>query len=270
MSPLEVIASIAAVAALLCWLLAELSGEHSWVDRLWSILPVIYVGWLAVAGGPGDPRLLTMAILVALWGGRLTFNFARKGGYRPGGEDYRWAELRARMSPGQFRAFNLLFIAGLQNLLLFLLALPAYYALAGRSTPWGIVDTIAALLFLVSLAGETVADEEQWRFHQAKRARAERGEEGPRFLTTGLFGHVRHPNFLCEMAIWWSFYLFSVGAGAGWLNPAIVGPLLLTALFQGSTAFTEELSLRKYPEYAEYQRSTPRLLPRPRRRAERP
>ncbi|MEZ4453988.1 MAG: DUF1295 domain-containing protein [Nannocystaceae bacterium] len=266
MSPLELAAVAASIAAALCWLLAELTGEHSWVDRLWSILPPLYVAWFAAQSGFTDPRLLTMAILAALWGGRLTFNFARKGGYRPGGEDYRWAELRRRMSPWAFRAFNLFFVAAFQHALLLLLALPAYYAWIHAARPWGIVDAIAAALMLAFLVGETIADEQQWRFHQEKRARAERGEEGPRFLTTGLFARSRHPNFLCEMAIWWSFYLFSVGAGAGWVNPAIVGPLLLTALFHGSTSFTEELSRGKYPEYAEYQRTTPRLLPRPWRR----
>jgi len=41
-----------------------------------------------------------MFALVILWGARLTFNFARKGGYARGGEDYRWAVLRGRMAPG--------------------------------------------------------------------------------------------------------------------------------------------------------------------------
>lgn len=262
MSPVEVAALAAAVAGALCWILGELTGEYSWVDRVWSVLPSLYIAWFAGVAGFTDPRLLVMAILGALWGGRLTYNFARKGGYRPGGEDYRWGELRKRMSPAAFRLFNLFFISGFQNLLLLLITLPAASALAGQGTPWGIVDTIAAALFVLFLIGETLADEEQWRFHQEKLRRQEVGEAGPRFLTTGLFARSRHPNFFCEMAIWWSFYLFSVGAGAGWLNPSIVGAVLLTALFQGSTAFTESLTLGKYPEYREYQQSTPRLLPR--------
>ncbi|MEZ4380681.1 MAG: DUF1295 domain-containing protein [Nannocystaceae bacterium] len=263
MTPFEVAASAAAVAAALCWLAAEITGEHSWVDRVWSILPPAYVAYFAFEAGFTDPRLLVMAILAALWGGRLTYNFARKGGYAPGGEDYRWAVLRDRMAPWQFRLFNLFFIAGLQNALLFLIALPAYEALVRQGAPWGPVDTIAALLFLLFLALETLADEQQWQFHQGKAARRERGEAGPNFCTTGLFAVVRHPNFTCEMLIWWSFYLFSVGAGADWCGPALVGPALLTALFQGSTAFTESISRSKYPEYADYQESTPRLLPRP-------
>lgn len=257
MSPLHVAILAAAAAAALCWLLAELFREHSWVDRLWSLLPPAYVAWFAAQDGFSDPRLAAMALLSALWGLRLTYNFARKGGYRPGGEDYRWVHLRGRLAPGAFRLFNLVFVAIFQNALLLLLALPAWYALGSRAA-WGPLDTLAAALFLVFLAGETLADQQQWRFHQEKKAR---GGAAPHFLTTGLFRFSRHPNFFCEMSLWWAFYLFSVAAGAGWWNASLLGPALLTALFQGSTALTEELSRRKYPAYADYQRSTPRLVP---------
>ena len=66
--------------------------------------------------------------------------------------------------------------------------------------------------------------------------------------------------------MWWMVYLFSVAAGAGWLNATIAGTVLLTLLFQGSTAMTEGLSLEKYPSYAKYQRTTSRLVPWPPRR----
>jgi len=63
--------------------------------------------------------------------------------------------------------------------------------------------------------------------------------------------------------MWWSVYLFSVAAGAGWLNLTLAGPVLLTLLFQGSTTMTERVSASKYPGYAAYQRRTSRLLPLP-------
>ena len=56
-------------------------------------------------------------------------------------------------------------------------------------------------------------------------------------------------------------YGFSVAAGAGWLNPTLAGPVLLTLLFHGSTNFTEEITAAKYPAYAGYQRRVSRLLP---------
>ena len=48
------------------------------------------------------------------------------------------------------------------------------------------------------------------------------------------------------------------------LNASVAGAVLLTLLFQGSTAFTERLSLDKYPSYADYQRTPSRLWPWPR------
>jgi steroid 5-alpha reductase family enzyme len=61
--------------------------------------------------------------------------------------------------------------------------------------------------------------------------------------------------------MWWCFALFAVAATGRWLTIAIVGPALLTLLFQGSTHLTEQISRRKYPDYARYQRSTSRIIP---------
>src|SRR6218665_2602446 len=109
MTPLLVVVLVAATASAFCWIASLITKDTSWVDRLWSVVPVVY-GWI-FAGSVGfpAPRLNVMAALVTLWGARLTFNFARKGGYS-GVEDYRWAVLRARMAPWHFQLFNLLFI----------------------------------------------------------------------------------------------------------------------------------------------------------------
>jgi len=47
------------------------------------------------------------------------------------------------------------------------------------------------------------------------------------------------------------------------LNWSALGPVLLILLFQGSTRFTEHLTLRRYPEYVDYQRAVPMLAPLP-------
>lgn len=243
------------------WLLSVLTKNYSWVDRLWSILPPVYVAAVAAGAGFADPRLNLMAALTALWGARLTFNFARKGGYRPTEEDYRWAVLRARMSPARFQLFNATFIAPYQNVLLFLMTAPAHVAWRTRA-PLGLGDAVLAVVFLALLVGETVADEQQWRFHQAKAAARARGEAlDPPFCTTGLFRFSRHPNFFCEISMWWVFYGFAVVASGSLLHPAVVGALLLNLLFLGSTSFTESITAGKYPGYARYQATTSRLVP---------
>jgi steroid 5-alpha reductase family enzyme len=80
----------------------------------------------------------------------------------------------------------------------------------------------------------------------------------------------RHPNFFFEQAQWWVFFLFGAVAAGSVLQLTVLGPLLLTALFIGSTRFTEDISRSRYPEYAEYQRTTSMLVPWPRRRRQVP
>jgi steroid 5-alpha reductase family enzyme len=248
--------------ALACLLLSWVTREYSWVDRLWSVTPQLYATWFAYAAGFDDARANCMAALAWAWGLRLTFNFARKGGYAPGGEDYRWAVVRGRMHPVVYQVFNVLFIAGFQNALLLGLALPAWVATQGPRAPLGPTDHALVALFLLFLVGEAVADEQQWRFQTDKKARQARGETVERgFVTTGLFAYSRHPNFFCEQMLWWTFYALGVHSSAAWFGVGLPGAAVLTALFQGSTRLTEELSLAKYPEYADYQRRVSRLLP---------
>lgn len=252
--------AVAGVAGL-CWVLSIITKDHSWVDRLWSIVPFGYLWWFAYRGD-FDPRTTLMAVLGTAWGIRLTYNFARKGGYTLGGEDYRWEVLRSKMHPAVYAVFNVVFICIFQHALLWAITVPAWMTQARGSVPLGALDALAAGLFIMFLVGESVADQQQWNFHQDKKARRERGEPiVNNFLTTGLFRYSRHPNFFSEQAMWWSMYLFSVAAGAGWLNLSILGALTLSALFQGSTTFTESITVSKYPEYREYQRVTNRLMP---------
>lgn len=271
MDPLLVVIVTAALASAFCWVASLITKDTSWVDRLWSIVPVVYV-WIfagaALAEGQDAARLVLMAVLVTAWGARLTFNFARKGGYR-GVEDYRWAILRQRMSPALFQLFNLFFIVMYQMTLLVLITLPAAVAAAHPSAPTA-ADVVFAALFAAFLVGETVADQQQWRFHEAKARGDARG-----FLTGGLFAYSRHPNFFFEQAQWWAFYAIgatsAVTAGLGFwggaLNATVIGPALLTLLFVGSTLFTESISASKYPAYADYRKTTSMLIPLPRARS---
>lgn len=254
--PLSIL--IAGCIAVAVWLVSLATREYSWTDRIWSIAPVGYAWVFAGAAGLHDARLDLVAALITVWGARLTFNFARKGGYAPGGEDYRWVALRARMKPWQFQGFNLVFIAGYQNLILLVITLPMWTMYDHRAG-FGVWDVVLAVVALAVIAGETTADEQQWRFQQAKKS----GRTADRFVTTGLFRFSRHPNFFCEVAFWWLVFLFAVVAAHTVVLWTIAGPVLLTLLFVGSTRFTESITLGRYPEYADYQRATSAVIPRP-------
>ena len=259
--PLIVAVGIAGFLAAACWVLSLIFREYSWVDRLWSVAPAIYAWWFAYAGG-FSPRVTLATVVVTAWAARLTYNFARKGGYAKGGEDYRWEVMRAKMGPGTWQVFNVLFICGFQHALILGFTLPVWMMTATATGPLTSVDVVGAGAMLFFLVGETIADQQQWNFQQAKKAKRERGEPvREQFVTTGLFRYSRHPNFFCEMSFWWSLYAWSVAAGAPLWNWTIAGPIVLTFVFLGSTPLTEGISASKYPEYAGYQKRVSRLIP---------
>ncbi|MFN5912240.1 MAG: DUF1295 domain-containing protein, partial [Bacteroidota bacterium] len=236
-----------------CFVVGELSRNNSQVDKLWSVIPIVYV-WYITNAGEMEPRMVLMSILVTIWGVRLTYNFGRRGAYRlkfwSGEEDYRWEELRKR--PGFnnkfiWMLFNLFFISAYQNVLIFLFTLPVLTAIGNNaSRELTIADWVLAVLFVVAVIIEFIADQQQYDFQTEKHRRMQAGEDlGPYahgFVRTGLWSIVRHPNYAMEQSIWIIFYGFSVVATGEWINWSIAGCLLLVILFKGSSDFSETLS----------------------------
>ena len=257
---------------LFTFVVGQLTGNNSQVDKLWSIVPAPYAWYMTWKGGM-DERMVLMSVLVTIWAARLTFNFARRGGYSwkfwEGEEDYRWEVLRQRpgfKNPFVWLLFNLFFICFYQNTLIFMFTVPVIAGLAENAAPLGIFDYVLAIIFVALVVMEFVADQQQYDFqtekYRRKNAGEEMGEYGDGFIQTGLWSKMRHPNYFAEQAIWVVFYLFSVAATGEWLNWTIVGSVLLVILFKGSSDFSEEISAKKYPKYADYQKRVGRFLPK--------
>ena len=253
---------LAIVLAITCWLLSVITREYSWVDRVWSVVPAVFCLQVASSADFSSPRLNLMTLLICLWAIRLTFNYARKGGYQPGGEDYRWVHMREKAGPFWFQVFNIAFVAPGQLFIVWLFTSPIHHAWTALESPLNWLDGLAAALFAMFWVGEAVADQQMWRFQQEKKARQAQGlpAEVP-FITTGLFRLSRHPNFFCELGMWWMFYLFAIAATGEILNWSAFGFIVLTGVFFGSSRMTESISLSHYPSYSNYQATTPRLVP---------
>lgn len=271
---ITLLAAICGICALYCFVAGEITGNSSQMDKIWSIMPAVYVWIVAVKSG-FSARVVIMAILATLWGLRLTFNFARKGAYSwkfwAGEEDYRWGWLRKQKyfsNRWVWAVFDLIFISIYQNILVLLTVTPAVVAYSSNA-PLGWIDAAAGIFTLGFLALETVADEQQWRFQTTKWGMIKKGktlEELPYpycvgFNTTGLWVRSRHPNYLGEQGIWASFYIFSIASGAAILNWSIIGAVLLILLFMGSSTLGEYISSSKYPEYRVYKKAVCRYFP---------
>jgi steroid 5-alpha reductase family enzyme len=260
------------ICFLSCFIIGELTKNNSQVDKIWSIVPILYTGIIAFKGN-FDGRLLVMFLLVLIWGARLTWNFSLKDAYKwkfwEGEEDYRWVVLRQKpefQPKWKWTLFNMFFISGYQNILILLFTLPIIKCFSYMEKELNYVDYLAAGLMLLFIVYEGVADLQHWKFQSRKWELIKNNDEltgdyKKGFLDKGLWAYSRHPNYFAEQMIWVSFYLFSIAASGQWINWSIMGCLLLILLFQGSANFSEEISQNKYPDYRNFQIKVNKFIP---------
>ncbi|KAL8303724.1 hypothetical protein RB597_004869 [Gaeumannomyces tritici] len=279
---------------------AEANRNYSQIDRFWSLLPTFYIAhfnlWARLAGLPSE-RIDAALAFSAVWSARLTYNYARKGGYSIGSEDYRWYVrfppctvtrylptnpsaqhtrdiIRGNIPAWAFHVLNATFISFMQSILLFLIAAPVYPVLLAIQFEPGVssadVAFVAMQLGLVLV--EWFADQQQWdyqgvkkRYQSTAKVPAGCGLTQPEldrgFVASGLWAYSRHPNFAVEQTIWIFLYQWSCFATKVLCSWAAAGPTFLVLLFQGSTWFTESITAGKYPEYRHYQSKVGMFVP---------
>ena len=271
LSMLKTSGLMAGSVALLCFTISQLTGNCSQVDKIWSLMPIVYAWYFAFAVD-WNPRVVLMAVLITIWGVRLTYNFARRGGYSwkfwEGEQDYRWDVLKQKpefKSPVAWLLFDFFFISFYQNGLIWLFTLPTVMVADVSALTYG--DGILAFLFILFVAIETIADQQQWNYQNNKQRKKTSGEklteeEAQGFVSSGLWKLCRHPNYAAEQSIWLVLYCFSIVSTGMYINWSLAGALLLLLLFQGSSNFSEEVSAGKYPRDKEYQQQVPRYIPK--------
>lgn len=274
---LTILLIVCGISVVYCFIVGELTLNNSQMDKLWSILPIVYA-WIIVGQSGFNLRLIVMAILITLWGIRLTLNFAKKGAYSikfwSGEEDYRWIVLRENPKLSKrwkWALFNLFFISIYQNALVLAITLPLLVTMESTAA-FSLLDGLVALLLLGFIVFEMIADRQQMKFQTKKYdlLKVENKLESlpfpynKGFNTMGLWGRSRHPNYFAEQSIWVVLYLFVITSGAAnylVFNWTLIGSMLLIILFIGSSAFSEEISLSKYPDYGDYIRKVSKYVP---------
>ncbi|BGP42437.1 hypothetical protein JCM10449v2_006442 [Rhodotorula kratochvilovae] len=206
--PLHPAIAFSIAASVLVWVLGELTGNVSQVDRLWTSLPLIYSAhftfWPLVTGqvqhvADLDHRMLLVFALQCAWSARLTYQSARRGFLDPRSEDYRWPLVRKSMPTVAFKVLHLVFIAFIQNFLLLIAELPQYLLLTHAHSSSGhvsalaklrphhatttrvelnVADAVLAVAFVVTLVLEMRADNQQQAFQRLKHAALDKQRRG--------------------------------------------------------------------------------------------
>ncbi len=212
-----------AAAMAFAWLIARRPGRSGWTDAIWSY--AIGGAGVCVAlyplGGPPNARQWLVAALVAGWSLRLGSHIAVRAS--SGEDDPRYAELR-RQWGAKFAARLFLFLQ-IQAAAAWLLTLTIL--LAARNPAPGLKwsDAAGALLLLVAIAGEGLADAQLSAF---RKDPANKGK----VCDAGLWGRSRHPNYFCEWLGWTAYALVAIGPGFrfGWGWLALSGPAFMYVL----------------------------------------
>jgi steroid 5-alpha reductase family enzyme len=118
---------------------------------------------------------------------------------------------------------------------------------------------VAVALWVVSVAGEALADRQLHRFIAAP---ANHGQ----VCRAGLWRYSRHPNYFFECVHWLAYIALSVGTPWAWLTlaPPVLMALLLMKV--SGIPLVEARSAQTRRGYAEYMRTTSALIPWPPKR----
>ncbi len=250
-----VLALFCAAAMALAWWVVITSGKSGWADAFWSGtvgLAGLVAALVPLDGVDATPRTWLVAVLVAVWSGRLGLHIARRT--LRGGDDPRYAELKRGW--GDRYQPQLFIFLQIQAAVAFVLAI-AVMAAARNPVPLGVGDAMGVLIAVLAIAGEALADGQLARF---TRTPANRGQ----VLEAGLWGLSRHPNYFFEFLYWVALVPIAIGHQPwGWL--AVLAPVMMYVLLRhvsGVPPLEAHMLRSRGPAFAEYQQRVPAFWPR--------
>lgn len=246
-------------------------GAAAFLTALWAVqlrtrdAGISDFGWAASLGGLAvfyavtldagwEPRRWLVASLAGAWSARLAW-YLLVDRVLKADEDGRWARLRERFGERAHPAFFGVF--QLQALLAVVLSVAYLLAMQAPASGWRGWDALGAVLVVVSVVGETIADRQlaRWRADPANRGKTCR---------EGLWRYSRHPNYFFEWIQWWAWPAIAVGAPWGWA--ALFAPILMFVFIVRISGIppTERRALESRGEdYRRYQETTSAFVPWP-------
>ncbi len=230
-------------ATVIVFIFSLIFRNASVYDPYWSVQPpVILAVALAKAGSGIMGWLLFAAVL--FWALRLTANWA----YNFESFEYQdWRYVMLKEKTGRaYLLINFLGIHMFPTCVVYLCVLPAVTAIAEGAAFKPLCLIFIAISF-ASAIFQGIADVQMHRFRAS-------GTGG--FIRTGLWKHSRHPNYACEIIMWWGIGLACVAA-LGWQRfYLLAGALVNTLMFLFVSIPMADKRQSRKPGFEEYKKST--------------
>lgn len=247
-----VVAAVIVPVMVVLWYRQMRTREADAVDLAWTVglgaAAVLYAA--AVPAGVGWRRWM-VAAMAGVWSARLAWYLV--GRVRKPGEDGRYRDLRTKWGQGAPAKFFIFYQA--QAALVIVLSIHFLLAMRSPDQSFRAADLAGLLIWVVSLAGESIADRQLHRF------RSKPGNEG-RVCRTGLWRYSRHPNYFFEWLHWLSYVPVAFGAAPLWAVLFAPALLLVAIRFVTGIPPIERRSVeRRGDEYRRYQQTTSAFIP---------
>jgi steroid 5-alpha reductase family enzyme len=248
------------------WIVQQRTGNSGWVDTIWTFAVGLVGAGSAlwpVADAAPNTRQWLVAALVAIWSVRLGLHIAvRTAGIS---DDPRYAAFaREWGADSPRRMFVFLQNQGFGSIpLVFAIFVAARVPLAGLR--FG--DYLGALILLIGIAGEALADA------QLRRFRVDPTNKG-RVCDVGLWRWSRHPNYFFEWLGWFAYPVIAIPIEAplhypvyypwGWAS--LLAPLFMYWILvhvTGIPPLEQQMLRSRGQRYRDYQSRTSMFFPRP-------
>lgn len=194
---------------------------------------------------------LLIGFLVSIWAFRLSFFlFAR---ILKRGSDRRFNDIKPSFT--QF-----LMTWTLQGFWIFMTFAAGLGAMSSRShAAIGSLTILGLGIWVAGFFIEVVADWQKQRFRSAP-------ENRDNFITSGLWGYSRHPNYLGEIILWFGMAIIAYPSLIGWQFLTLISPIFVWILLTriSGLPMLESYADEKWgdkTEYVLYKKNTPVLFP---------
>lgn len=235
------------------WWLQRKTGDAGIVDAAWGLgVGGLAVFFAVIASSGNESRRFLIALLAMMWAVRLSgyilyrvFTMAEDGRYQT--MKQQWAE---QTDWRMFRFYQFQAMASL------LFALPMLIA-AQNPSPLSLLDWLAVAIWLIAIAGESIAD---WQLSKFRKQPTNKGQ----VCQAGLWNYSRHPNYFFEWLHWWSYVVLAIGAPCWWLTVLFPMAMLFFILRVTGIPPTEAQSIKSRGDaYRRYQQTTSPFFPWP-------
>jgi steroid 5-alpha reductase family enzyme/uncharacterized membrane protein len=231
------------------FLISRLIKRNDIADLLWGVGFFVIAFIQIYLKSKTDLRSLVVFSFICLWSLRLTALFIFRLAKKEEDQRYKaWRESWGNSEP--IYAFLQVFL--LQTTLLVIVSFPIVwisYSIPSKISYW---DFLGAVLAILGLVIETVADKQLSNFKKAFPKE--------NIMDKGLWGLCRHPNYLGEILFWWGIFFFTMSVNKG--IATICSPLLITFLLTkvSGSPMLEKFLAKKGELFEQYKKKVTRKI----------